>query len=291
MDFFLKTIIVLLFIIPGSSSITQIKSLQINQPELEGGKILKTESYNGNSLWGYIDGGADLYLEYGFVKLLVQQIFWQDYNFKLEFYEMKNNEAAFGVFSVSHRKCIPETATSGYNCKTPHMIQMIQGCNFIRIINENGTEPEQNLSTAIAKIISNKNKDINYSPPRLFSNHVFKEHLDRLKYFNGTLGIQNGFPEWNDFFEGLTNYSAYLLPIETDTGHIYLSQITFANESEKNIFYKNVNMNLKKRKYAETKDGNIFKAITEISSLKIYYFESTLSYRNYNSYLKLIQKK
>ena len=42
--------------------------------DINGGKILRTSYYDGTSLWGLIDGGADIYLEYGFDKLLLQEI-------------------------------------------------------------------------------------------------------------------------------------------------------------------------------------------------------------------------
>ncbi|MFA6570329.1 MAG: hypothetical protein WCT77_03755, partial [Bacteroidota bacterium] len=36
--------------------------------------ITRNDDYDGKSLWGYIDGGADLYLEYGFENLVVQEV-------------------------------------------------------------------------------------------------------------------------------------------------------------------------------------------------------------------------
>ena len=40
--------------------------------DVEGMKIERTEYYDGNALWGLINGGADIYLEYGFDELAFQ---------------------------------------------------------------------------------------------------------------------------------------------------------------------------------------------------------------------------
>ena len=68
-------------------------------------KIIQEKYYDGNALWGHIDGGADLYLEYGFDKLLFQEIELNNIRFRIEYYRMKDPAAAFGIFSVSKFKC------------------------------------------------------------------------------------------------------------------------------------------------------------------------------------------
>jgi hypothetical protein len=58
------------------------------------------QEYEGEDLYTYIDGGAEIYQEYGFTRVLLQ-----DYrnpagkSVSLEIFEMKTPEAAFGMFS------------------------------------------------------------------------------------------------------------------------------------------------------------------------------------------------
>ena len=58
------------------------------------------QEYEGEDLYAYIDGGADIYHEYGFVRVIVQ-----DYknaggrSVSLEIFEMATPAAAFGMFS------------------------------------------------------------------------------------------------------------------------------------------------------------------------------------------------
>jgi len=76
----------------------------LSESDIEGGVITRTGYYDGEALWGLINGGADLYLEYGFNKLLLQLIEWKGYKFRIEIYRMKSPEAAVGIFSVAHCK-------------------------------------------------------------------------------------------------------------------------------------------------------------------------------------------
>ncbi|MDD5696149.1 MAG: hypothetical protein PHD61_12700, partial [Bacteroidales bacterium] len=39
-----------------------------------GREVLNTSIFEGSGLWGYIDGGADIYMEYGFDRVYVQDI-------------------------------------------------------------------------------------------------------------------------------------------------------------------------------------------------------------------------
>src|SRR5512143_1516884 len=72
---------------------------------LTGGYIAteESENYAGGSLYTYMDGGADLYLEYGFSGLSVRRYARGKDRYLVELYEMKAPEAAFGVYSYNRR--------------------------------------------------------------------------------------------------------------------------------------------------------------------------------------------
>ncbi|MCK9618469.1 MAG: hypothetical protein M0R21_11630 [Lentimicrobiaceae bacterium] len=58
-------------------------------------------TYKGEELFYLIDGGAELYLEYGFTEASVAEfVFPEDGKLRAELYEMSDVAAAYGVFSV-----------------------------------------------------------------------------------------------------------------------------------------------------------------------------------------------
>ena len=58
------------------------------------------QTYKDDDLFTYINGGADIYLEYGFHRVVYNE--YQDNNdhsINVEIYEMKNSASAFGIYS------------------------------------------------------------------------------------------------------------------------------------------------------------------------------------------------
>jgi len=73
--------------------------------ELSGGYVdtEESESYNRGTLYTYMDGGADLYLEYGFSSLSVRRYARGKDRYQVELYEMKSPESAFAIYSYNRR--------------------------------------------------------------------------------------------------------------------------------------------------------------------------------------------
>jgi len=102
--FYLLASIIILTIIACNRSFSQdIRSLLPLPDELHPWKIVDSVGiYYGNELYTLIDGGADIYIEYGFERVLsVGFENSKSQSLKLEIYEMTDASAAFGVFSLN----------------------------------------------------------------------------------------------------------------------------------------------------------------------------------------------
>lgn len=205
----LRSIIILICISLSFSGYSQIYS-----DDIPDAKIFPPSEYNGESLWGYINGGADLYLEYGFNKLMVQEIEWKDILLKVNIYEMSSEEAGFGIFSANVHKCKKRDVAKAFDCQNPYQYQAFFGRFYISIINENGKQEAQDVSKVLGEILLSKIEDTEFLFPELFYTDTLKDHLEKIKLFKGELGLQNGFPDWADHFSGMKNYSVWLLPVE-----------------------------------------------------------------------------
>ncbi len=263
---------------------------ELKPADFPDGKITRTEYFDGSSLWGYINGGADIYMEYGFVKALVQEIQLHQHQFKIEIYQMKDEEAAFGIYSVSIHKCSGMDSLTKFSCLSPYQLQMANGRFYTSIINNNGTLEEQVISQQIARKIINKSNEKSYPLPLLFMDKAFIPYQKDLKFFRGKLGIQNGFPQWQDLFEEMENYALYFLPIDLKEGSIHIAQIQFSTESDKNLFYNKLKIvPQKKISYWQTTDKGIIRVVKELTPLKINYIESDLKSDKFKTYKKIIQ--
>ncbi len=210
--------------------------------DIPSGKIIRASYFGGDALWGIINGGADIYLEYGFDKLLLQEIEWKQTNFRVEFYRMIDPVSAYGIFSVSHFKCGKRDTLSKFVCITPFQVQSALGRFYISIANDKGTKEAGELTIKLFEFVLSKSKETLFQIPEGFEKTEFAESLENLKVIKGTLGFQNGFPSWSEKFESFSNYFVYLLPEDLGDKSSYYSLIKFSSETDlKNFVSKNSN--------------------------------------------------
>jgi len=176
--------------------------------------ILSEQEFTGKSLWGYINGGADLYLEYGFKKLIVQEIEKDKILLKVNIYEMETAKETFGIFSANVHKCKTRNILKENDCQGPYQYQVFKGNYYVSIVNETGKSDAGEFSLEIGSILLGKMKDVQLHVPVLFTSTDLTVHQGKLKFISGRLGLQNIITDWSDYFDGLENYSVWYLPLD-----------------------------------------------------------------------------
>ncbi len=212
----------------------------IVEDDIPGICVTDTKEFKGPALWGYINGGADLYLEYGFDKLYAEKIKFDGRQYSIDVYKMLNSASAYGIFSVSHTNCTGRLGNMKFTCINPFQVQIAKGSYYISVINEKGTPAEQILSKKIAEIIVKKCNGADYEVPVLFKKESLKPFIDNIKLMNGRLGLENGFPLWAEYFENLDGFTITLLPIVLDNSKVYIAQVEFVDEDVLKAFIQNM---------------------------------------------------
>lgn len=247
----------ILFIFNGFLFSQEADFPKLLESDIPGSKIMREQYFDGSGLWGYINGGADIFLEYGFDKLLLQEVNINGLNFKVEIYKMNNPASAFGIYSVSHYKCEDRVKPVRYSCITQYQIQCAMDCYYISIINTNGSKEELETSNKIFNHVTNKISGHEFSTPPLFNNKLLGEQKDQIKYFKGILGVQNGMMEWYDYFDSLGEFEIYLLPAKLDDGDVNIAQIKFHSGSDVNNFLKRTGVEINpSTKYSKSENGD-----------------------------------
>lgn len=184
----------------------------IEKGDLPGAKISSLRTFNGPSLFGYINGGAELYLEYGFEFATTAEIEYMGGKYKTEIFGMADPGAAFGIYSVSKFRCLAFPDISGFTCQNKYQLQICKGSYYISIINRTGTATDSIASINIGKAITGKIAD------EKFDFHSFLPETGNLNPTNnlilvrGKLGIMNGSPDLEEYFYGLKDYTALIIP-------------------------------------------------------------------------------
>ncbi len=208
-----QILILLILIFTLNSSFSQVPDgfPVITDKDLPGAKFSAPRIFNGTSLFGYIDGGAELYLEYGFSQAVVTEIEYMGGNYKTEIYRMNGPEEAFGIFSVSKYRCAGILPVSYITCQNKYQLQICRGSYYISIINRTGTRNDSIASIRIGEVIAGKTGDEGMD----FSSWIPGVSITELKQHSvlakGRLGIVNGAPDLEDFFSDIRNYTALIV--------------------------------------------------------------------------------
>jgi hypothetical protein len=108
------------------------------------------ETYAPTALYNVIDGGAELFLEMGFVDLQVQKYACSGSELAVEAYRMENGAAALGIYLL---KCSRETPLPGIAARHSgdrFQIALLKDNYFIFINNFNGRKDLLPVMTALA---------------------------------------------------------------------------------------------------------------------------------------------
>jgi len=194
--------------LPAFSGLAQGPALSAG--DIHGITIERSVTYNGKALYGYIDGGADLYYEYGFRRAVVQEIVRDSLRIHIEIFEMDSPAGAAGIFSVTRGGCFGKSLWD-FECASRFQAQSARGRYFIRAANVSGTPAEEALTLSAARLVAAKAGDTLYSPPSLFLDSIFQAGKRSFLIAQGPLGVQNGLPEWTDLVQGLEKFHLWVL--------------------------------------------------------------------------------
>ncbi len=94
--------------------------------------------YAGKNLRNYLDGGADIYLEYGFRSVGVQAYKKEQQNLQIEVYHMESPEAALGIFSF-RRHYKADSSVAFPNESSKYDFLFAKGSYFVAVTNMDGS--------------------------------------------------------------------------------------------------------------------------------------------------------
>ncbi len=111
--------------------------------------------YRGKQLQKYLDGGADIYLEYGFQSVGVQTYKKGDQALQIEIYQMQSPLAALGIFSF--RRHYPADSTVAFpNESSKYDFLFAKGAYFVAVTNMDGSSETAGELKKIALFILKK---------------------------------------------------------------------------------------------------------------------------------------
>lgn len=173
-------------------------------PIAAGGQVITRErNFEGDALYGYMNGGSDLYLEYGFVSLNVQEVKYEGFEYTVETFTMADEFAAFGIYSIHIFKplrvdsLLAAHSLPGFDCLSKYQLQAACGNRYFSIVFNAGPAAAQGAE----KLLLAKAGDIaggetiakgeNLLPFLKDAPWLKPPYSGRLKFVKGELGLSN----------------------------------------------------------------------------------------------------
>lgn len=142
----------------------------------------------GEDLYKLIDGGADLYLEYGFSQVVAAEYQNKDeISIKLEIYEMKDPGAAFGIYSINVDSTGKKVAVGNEGIFFEYYLMFWKN-NCVVFVTSNDTSTAVHSAIGQIAVYVEKQIPINRTKPPIIS-LLPAENLEDVKYVRGFLGL------------------------------------------------------------------------------------------------------
>ncbi len=180
-----------LFSFPVSASDYDINRLLPDENEVEGWNPSGApENYEGDDLFFLINGGADLYYEYGFREVVAEHYIDSENNMiRVEIYRMTDPGAAYGVYSVS-ASADADVYMIGYKGEiTDYHIRFFKDDYYVLVSALDRGENIDSGMKSIAGYIDGQIPEKGAKPSIV--NYLPDENFISARYVRGNLGLIN----------------------------------------------------------------------------------------------------
>jgi hypothetical protein len=240
-----------LYLICGSLFLFNVINAQeiqrLDPDEIHSAKISSEKIYEGDSLFAYTRGGAELYLAYNADKLCKQEIELNGEMYTIMIWEMADPASAFGIYSICKNKCDTIPRITRNQCASPNIYIAERNRFYYSIINHTGSRQARVESIEFARTLAGKIHPDSIPWPDIFDYDLFIGYQQSLKLIHGNIALQLVLPAWSKYFESTKNFKAWYLPVETEkSGSFYLALISFNEASDCKLFIRTNSIKLQK---------------------------------------------
>ncbi|NDV95548.1 hypothetical protein D0T84_11590 [Dysgonomonas sp. 521] len=156
-----------------------------------------------------MNGGSDLYLEYGFEKLITRDIKYKDESYTVDIYEMPSPENAFGIYSLHTFRCMRADTLSFFNCLSAYQYQAAIDNKYISIVFQSGSGKARRNADELLFLYADTLNARKVLIPAEINKHI--PFSSSVKYLKGNLSISNAQPSLLQWMEGIAFSGIWLV--------------------------------------------------------------------------------
>lgn len=102
-------------------------------------QVKRERIFTGSGLYGFMNGGAEQFLEYGVSRLTARDVLYKGEDYSVEIYEMPTPEDAFGIYSLHLFKCQRVDTLGCTDCLSPYQLQAVIGNKYVSVVFPSGS--------------------------------------------------------------------------------------------------------------------------------------------------------
>lgn len=150
-------------------------------------EIKRERIFTGEGLYGFMNGGAEQFLEYGVSKLTTRDILYKGEEFTLDIYEMPSPADAFGIYSLHVFKCQRADTLNCIDCLSPYQLQAVAGNKYISVVFPSGSSAARHVADELIRIYIPMDKKENPEIPDILG--LTSPYSGSVKYLKGPVAI------------------------------------------------------------------------------------------------------
>jgi len=192
-------------LLPGALKMPgqEINKLLPSTAELPGWKMTsEPQVYAGDHLYDLIDGGADIYNEYGFERVISAH--YSDpslNNIQVEIYEMIDSPSAYGIFSITQQAAEWSEQYGNLSAVTNDYISFWKSRYYVNLSWSSRQHLDEPLLTGLAALIAQKIPEAG-GYPDLVQNFQVLDFGKKIVFLKGNLALSNFYYfDYKDIFK------------------------------------------------------------------------------------------
>ena len=172
----------------GKNDESRLEESFLSESDLHGIIVAgESNSYVGNELFDYMNGGAEIYYEYGFEQAYVQSYLISEKKVTVEVFRMTLPAHAYGIYTFDSRGEYRSVGQDG--SYEEGILTFWKGNYFVRVFSSD-TESEE-LLMSIGRSIALKIIQTGQKPDIVSYSPMMRNATDSLVYFRGMIALNN----------------------------------------------------------------------------------------------------
>lgn len=150
-------------------------------------EVKRERTFTGAGLYGYMNGGAEQFLEYGVSRLVVREIVYKGEEYTIEVYDMPSPEDAFGIYSLHVFRCGRADTLGCIDCLSPYQLQAVAGNRYVSVVFPSGSAKAQAGVDEVIRLYVPMEGEKGPEIPQGLSLEL--PYSGRLKYLRGPISV------------------------------------------------------------------------------------------------------